>query len=140
VYFGGITIIITVVMGILSILQTKSRLNGLITFKEAFSSYFYTLLIGTIIGTLYLIILFKLFFNPEKITFIKQTLIDFNVHIMKLNNASPSDISKSVALSEKFDPSNAIEIITSSLKYLLRDCLIGFIVALIFRNKRTFSS
>jgi len=26
------------------------------------------------------------------------------------------------------------------IKYLLRDCLIGFLVALIFRNKRTLSS
>jgi hypothetical protein len=140
VYFGGITIIISVIIGIASILKTKSKLNGQITFKESFTVYFYTLLTGTLLGTLYLIILFKFFFGPEKIELIKQTLIDFNVYIMKLNNANENDIAKSITLSKKFDPSSAIEIITSALKYLLRDCLIGFIVALIFRNKRTFSS
>jgi hypothetical protein len=137
VWFGAIKIVVTVIFGIISILYAKKKSDGLITFREAFSAYFLTIFIGSCIGCLFMIVLFSLVFSPEKIEIIKNIQADFNVYIMKLNYASKEDIDKAIAISKTFDPSSIAVIIKSAMAFLLRDCLIGFLVALIFRNKRT---
>ena len=137
VWFGAVTILSTVFMGIVSIISSKSKLNGLISFKESFSVYFFTIFTGSFILCIYLIILFSFVFTTEKIKIIEQILMDFNLYIMKLNYSNKDDIAKSIQLSKSFDPSDPLIIVSSAVKYLLRDCLIGFLVALAFRSKKT---
>jgi hypothetical protein len=56
---------------------------------------------------------------------------------MKLNYSTAADLSKAKKYSESMNPDDIGAIVTSAVKYLLRDCLIGLLVALIFRNKRS---
>lgn len=138
VWAGVFTLLVTVSFGIISIVFIKNKLNGFITFKEAFSAYFFAILIGSIISCLYLIILYNFVLHPETKEIIKQTMIDFNVKLMKQDPSSTQEkINEALKSYKTFNPFNAIEVITTSIKYLLRDSLIGFLVALIFRNKRT---
>lgn len=137
VWFGVVNIVISILIGIVSIVQFKNAARGLITFKEAFTVYFKTLIIGSFLNCLYLIVLFTFVFTPEKIELIKDLLTNFNLYIMKLNYASSEDLAKAKSYSEQMNPDDVGAIITSAVKYLLRDCLIGLLVALIFRNKRS---
>src|SRR6478736_4337625 len=59
IWLGALTLGLIVLFGILSIIKTKSNLGGLITFKEAFSSFFYTAVTSSIISCLTLIILYN---------------------------------------------------------------------------------
>ncbi|CAD0005558.1 DUF4199 domain-containing protein [Flavobacterium chungangense] len=137
VWAGVFTLAITVFFGIISIGYTKKKLNGFITFKEAFSAYFFAILIGSIISCLYLILLYNFVLPPETKEIIRQTMIDFNIKLMKQDpSATQKKIEEALKSYKTFNPFNPVEVITTSTKYLLRDSLIGFLVALIFRNKR----
>lgn len=137
VWLGFFTVFVMIGFGILSILQTKAKLGGLITFKEAFSGYFYTILIGNVMNTLYLLLLYLVILSPETKEVIRQLMIDLNVKLMHVGNAPQETIDEALPMFESFNPFTFSEVVTAAVKYLLRDCLIGFIVALIFRNKRT---
>ena len=137
VWLGFSTLLIMIGFGIFSILKTKSALGGLITFKEAFSSYFYTILMGNLLNTFYLLLLYLVILSPETKETIRELMINLNIKLMQQGNAPQKTIDEAIPLYKSFDPFTVSEVITSAVKYLLRDCLIGFIVALIFRNKRT---
>ena len=138
VWLGFFTIFIMIGFGVFSIIQTKTKFGGLITFKEAFSSYFYTILAGNLLNTLYLLILYLALLSPETKETIRQLMIDLNIRLMQQGNATKDVMDEAIPVFQKFNPFSASEVLTSAVKYLLRDCLIGFLVALIFRNKRTF--
>lgn len=137
VWLGFITVFVLIVFGIISILQTKEKLGGLITFKEAFSSYFYTILVGNLMNTIYLLVLYLIVLSPETKEIIRQMMIELNIRLMHQGNAPQETIDEAIPVFQKFNPFTVSEVLTSAVKYLLRDCLIGFLVALIFRNKRT---
>lgn len=137
VWAGVATLFLTVAFGIISIATIKSKLGGLITFKEAFSVYFFTILTGSLLACLYLILLYSFILSPETKEIIRQAMIDFNISLMKQNLATQDNIDEALKMYKNFNPFTPGEVVTAFIKYLLRDCLIGFLVALIFRNKRT---
>jgi hypothetical protein len=139
VWLGFSTVFVLIVFGIVSILQTKVKLGGLITFKESFSSYFYTILIGNLMSTLYLLLLYVLLLSPETKELIRQGMRDFDISLLQQNQMSQKNIDDTLEFYKTYNPFTISTVFTGFIKYLLRDCLIGFLVALIFRNKRTLS-
>jgi hypothetical protein len=137
VWLGFAAVFVIIAFGILSILQTKKRLGGLISFKEAFSSYFYTILLGSFMSSFYLLLLYLFILSPETKEVLKQVMIDYGINTMKQNLATQKDIDQALVMSKTLNPFSAQQVLAGFIKYLLRDCLIGFLVALIFRNKRT---
>lgn len=139
VLMGTLTIVITVLFGIISILFAKKKRGGYITFKEAFSSYFFTIVTGKAISCIFALIVSSFILSPANKQIIKQDMFDFSMNLMKVNEAPAKDIEKTTAMFKTYDPFLPSEIITPAIKYLLRDCLIGFLVALIIRNKRVLA-
>jgi hypothetical protein len=139
VWLGFSTVFVLIVFGIVSILQTKVKLGGLITFKESFSSYFYTILMGNLMSTLYLLLLYVLLLSPETKELIRQGMRDFDISLLQQNQMSQKNIDDTLEFYKTYNPFTISTVFTGFIKYLLRDCLIGFLVALIFRNKRTLS-
>lgn len=137
VWLGFATVFIIVIFGIISILLTKSKLGGQITFKEAFSSYFYTILVGNLMSAIYLVLLYFLVLSQETKDLILQNMRDFDVTLLKQNMMSQKNIDDTLEFYKTYDPFTVGAVLTGFIKYLLRDCLIGFLVALIIRNKRT---
>ena len=137
VWLGFSTVFIIVAFGILSILQTKSKLGGLITFREAFSSYFFTILVGNLMSAVYLLLLYLFILSPETKAIILQNMHDFDISLMKQNLMPSENIDQTELFYTTYNPFTTKYVFTGFIKYLLRDCLIGFLVALIFRNKRT---
>ena len=137
VWLGFSTVFLLIAFGIISILQSKAKLGGLITFKESFSSYFFTILIGNLLSTLYLLALYLFILSPETKELILQGMRDFDISLLKQNLMPQKNIDDTLAFYKTYDPFATSIVFTGFIKYLLRDCLIGFLVALIFRNKRT---
>src|SRR6478752_5167291 len=104
VWLGVLTLGLIVIFGILSILKTKSNLGGLITFKEAFSSFFYTILTSSIISCLTLIILYSIIISPETKAIIKEQTVEFNLKIMKQMNSTSAEINAAKVTVEESDP------------------------------------
>ncbi|MDI1256768.1 MAG: DUF4199 domain-containing protein [Flavobacterium sp.] len=139
VWMGLFTIFITVIFGIIAILITKKKLGGYITFKEAFSTYFFTIVVGKLISCVFAVIISSFVLTTETRATIKQQMSDFNMKIMKQNETPAEEIAKNNETFKTYDPFAPSEIIAPTIKYLLRDSLIGFLVALIFRNKRSLT-
>lgn len=59
IWFGLLFLFVVVIIGIISIAKSKKLLGGFISFKDAFSSYFLTLLVGVLISAAFSIILFN---------------------------------------------------------------------------------
>lgn len=139
VWLGFATVFLIIIFGIVTILQTKAKLGGLITFKEAFSGYFFTILLGNFMSTVYLLLLYLFILSPETKVVILEGMRDFDIRLLKQNEMSQENINNTVAFYKTYNPFSISTVFTGFIKYLLRDCLIGFLVALIFRNKRTLS-
>ncbi|MFY0481991.1 DUF4199 domain-containing protein [Flavobacterium sp. PLA-1-15] len=136
VWAGVSTLALTIIFGIISIVVIKGKLGGFITFKEAFSGYFITILTGSLLSCLYLILIYNFALSPEIKTNIVLAMRNFDVNLLKQNLMPQENINQTLEFYKTFDPFTIKEVITAFIKYLLRDCLIGFLVALIFRNKR----
>lgn len=137
VWAGVSTLILTVICGIISIVVIKGKLEGFITFKEAFSGYFITLLTGSLLSCIFLIVIYNFVLTPETKANIILAMRDFDISLLKQNLMPQENIDKTLEVYKTLNPFSTNTVLSSFIKYLLRDCLIGFLVALIFRNKRT---
>ena len=63
-YVGIVLFVVSLVVGIMSSVKAKNILGGYISFKQAFSSYFITMAVGTLIATVIGIVIFT-FVDPE---------------------------------------------------------------------------
>lgn len=136
VWAGVSTLALTVLFGIISIVVLKGKLSGFITFKESFSVYFITILTGSLLSCAFLLIAYNFLLSTETKEAVIIAMRDFDVNLLKQNLMPQENIDQTLEFYKTFDPFTVKEVITAFIKYLLRDCLIGFLVALIFRNKR----
>ena len=134
--FGFIPLFLLILFGIFTVLKTKSFLGGKINFRTTFSAYFITILTAHSIIALGLIVITNFLISPDTLESIKKIIIDFNINTMKSNNASAKDIANAIKISNNYNPFAIKEILSGSLKYLLRDSIIGLIVAAFFRNTK----
>ncbi len=114
-WFGILMMIGIIIVGVYSIAKSKGIQNGLISFKDAFGSYFLTVVIGILISTLVTYILFNIV-DPEAAETLKQKTIEATVTMMegfgspaevvaqtvdqmeKTDNYSPGNIAKGLAI------------------------------------------
>lgn len=136
VWAGFFTLLLNVAIGIFAILAVKKQLGGLIVFKDAFSTYFLTVLVGSAINVVVLLLLYYVILSPEKLEALKQLYINFNVKMINQNFAQAENLNEIIEQYKLFNPFVFSEVVIAAAKFLLRDCLIGFLVALIMRNQK----
>ncbi|WP_309609340.1 DUF4199 family protein [Flavobacterium sp.] len=133
---GMLKIFISILFGIIALLIVKHKMNNLIGFKDAFTSYFIVNFVSSILSFLFFFVLFNSFSSDVKRENIKKSMVEFQIKTMKQNNSSDIEIAKVRESFISFNPFSFIQGFNSTVKYLLRDSLIGLIVALIFRNQK----
>ncbi|EPR72183.1 hypothetical protein ADIWIN_3022 [Winogradskyella psychrotolerans RS-3] len=125
--------LICIIFGIISSAKAKSMLNGFISFKQAFSSYFITIAIGILISTLVTFILFN-YVDQEAAIILKEIVLEKTVSLMENFGAPASEIEKAMIEMEKQDTFA----ITTQLKSLAQGfvfySIIGLLVALIMKK------
>ncbi|MEQ3664983.1 MULTISPECIES: DUF4199 domain-containing protein [unclassified Olleya] len=133
-WLGILLFVIIIVYGIISVSKSKASLDGYISFKESFSSYFITVAIGVIISTLVSVLVFN-FIDPEAAVALKEKTIEATLQIMKNFNAPEEEIAKTLDLMEAQKNQFALmPQIQSTAMFLVIQAVIGLIVSLIMKK------
>ena len=138
VILGIILFVITITLGIVSLIKSKKIQNGFISFKEAFTSYFITVLIGIVISSVISFVIFN-FVDPEAAVQLKELALDSQVEMLRNFNQPEETIALMVEASEKQGNLFSIgNVFTSLIGYIIFYSIIGLLIALILkRNPET---
>jgi hypothetical protein len=133
-WLGIILFVVIIVFGIVSTAKAKSVLQGFISFKQAFSSFFITVAIGILLSTVVNIILFN-FIDPEAAEIIKQATIEASVSMMEGFGAPQDAIDQTISQMENTNQF-AIDSLLKSLAWqFLFYSIVGLIVAAFMKKK-----
>lgn len=125
--------LIIIIFGIISTTKSKKLLDGYISFKKAFTSYFITITIGIIISSIVSIIIFN-FIDPDAAVTIKEIAIEKTVDMMEGFNAPTDKIAEQV---EAIESQNIFSIKTQLFQLaqgLVFFTIIGLIVAAVMKK------
>ncbi len=125
--------IIIIAFGVVSTAKSKSLLNGFLSFKQAFSSYFITVAIGIMISTVVTVIIFN-FVDPNAAIELKEMIVEKTISFMEGFSAPAEDIAEAV---EKIENQNTFGIGTqlkSLAQSLVFFAIIGLIVSAIMKK------
>lgn len=137
-WIGIVNVIVITGFGVFSALKYKKSIGGYISFKETFSSFFITVVIGFFISTLFSILLFNLIDTDAKAT-ITENIIRYTVEMMEKFGAKPSDINKMADEMQKSDSFGMAGQLKGFAFNLIIYSIIGLISALIIKKERSQS-
>ena len=126
--------IFIILFGIYSIIQSKKENSGIISFKEAFKSYFITISLGYFIGSLTTILVFVII-DPDAAKILDEELLVMSKEMMEGFGMSKEIIA--ISLEEASKKSN-FSISSISLQYVMNLAffsVIGTLVSLIFKKE-----
>ena len=130
----GIGLLLAVIaFGVVSTAKSKSIMEGVLSFKQAFSSYFITVAVGVLISTVVSIILFN-FIDPEAAETVKELTVESTISMMQGFNAPADTIAEAV---DKIESQNQFSVLNSMKSVawgLLFQAVIGLIVAAIMKK------
>ncbi|CAM4148838.1 MULTISPECIES: DUF4199 domain-containing protein [Flavobacterium] len=133
-WIGVLSIVLYIGIGVYLLSKTKKELNGIFPFKEAFTTYFLSAVIGIAISVIFNIILFN-FIDIEAKDVIQENLIEFQVDMLKKFNTPTSAIKEAVAKMEEQKQFDIIPQIKGSVFSILFSAIFGLILAAIFKSK-----
>jgi hypothetical protein len=134
IWLGICLFLVNLIIGIVAVVKTKKALGGLITFKEAFTTYFITMALGALINTLFMFILFN-FIDPSAKEIITEKSVETTAKMMQGFGAKTEDIKSTIEQIKATDNWSAFNLLKSYLFGLVFYIIIGLIVAAAFKNK-----
>ena len=135
-WLGIILFVLVVVYGVVSALKSRKILDGLISFKQAFASYFITIAVGTLIATVIGIAIFT-FIDPEAATYLNEQILILTKQTMERFGAPQEVIQAAI---EEASTKNNFSLAMQGQAFIFRlafYALIGLIVALIVKKSDT---
>jgi hypothetical protein len=131
----GITIILVyITIGIVLLSKTKKELKGIFSFKEAFTTYFISAVIGILISVGFNILLFNVI-DPSAKDAINEIVIKYTAETMQKFGAPSASIAEAVKKMQENNPYSTIELLKSSIFSIGGSALFGLLLALIFKSK-----
>ena len=73
-WLGIVLFIVVVAFGAISAIKSRKLLGGFISFKQAFSSYFITIAVGTLISSIVGIVIFN-YIDPEAAIYLNEQVL-----------------------------------------------------------------
>ncbi|WP_430615465.1 DUF4199 domain-containing protein [Flavobacterium sp. JP2137] len=132
--FGFASIFVSLALGVVALFAAKKKLQGYITFKDAFTSYFITIVLGLLSHIIITFLLFNLVDPAAKET-IKALTIAFTETNMSSLQVEPETIAKTVEQIRESDNFNLGNLLKSFAWKTLLYSVGGMLIALIFRNQ-----
>ncbi|MGY0392766.1 DUF4199 domain-containing protein [Bizionia sp. KMM 8389] len=134
-WFGVITMLAVIIFGIISSMKSRSLLNGYISFKGAFSSFFITVFIGLVISTIVSYVVFNVI-DPEAATLLQEKILESQVEMMRGFGAPEASIAEVVEEMEKQENLYSIGNILQAMAFqLVGFSIVGLIVALVVKKE-----
>jgi len=132
-WLGIILFLVIIIMGIVSTAKARGLLNGFISFKQAFTAWFITIVVGIGISTLVNILIFNVI-DPEAAEMVKQASIEASVSMMENFGAPQETIDQAIAEIENTNQFAVGNLLKSLAFQFLFYAVIGLIVALIMKK------
>ena len=133
-WFGIISFLLMLVISIMAVSKAKKNSSGIFSFKNAFTAYFLTVFIGTLLATIFSILLFSII-DPEAAEVVNDLTVDASREMMESFGAPEAEVDKALAEmgeDNQFSIMNQLKRFVFSLGFYL---ILGLIIALIFRQK-----
>lgn len=122
------------IIAIVLLNKTKKELNNSLSFKDAFTTYFISALIGIIISVIFNIILFN-YIDPSAKDAIKELTIKYMINAMQKFNAPSSTINEAIKNLQENDQFSISGLLKGSLSYIVFSTIFGLILAAFFKSK-----
>ncbi|HQZ25172.1 MAG TPA: DUF4199 domain-containing protein [Flavobacterium sp.] len=135
-WLGIIIFLFYITIGIVLLSKTKKELKGIFSFKEAFTTYFISAVIGILISVSFNILLFNVI-DPSVKDTLNEITIKYTVETMEKFGAPSSAINEAVKKMQESSPYSTLELIKGSAFSIAGSALFGLLLALIFKSKPT---
>ncbi|MBT8244569.1 MAG: DUF4199 domain-containing protein [Winogradskyella sp.] len=133
-WFGIFILLLVIVFGIISSMNTRKLSGGFISFKEAFTSYFVTILIGILINSVVSIVIFN-FVDPDSAIALQDMIIENQAQMLERFGTTQEAIDQAVAQIREGGSMYSIGNIAKSIAVqLVGFSIVGLIVALVVRK------
>jgi hypothetical protein len=133
-WIGFISIALNTSIAIILLSKTKKEFPAIFSFKDAFTTYFISALIGIAISVVFNIILFN-FIDPAAKDTIKELTIKFMVSAMEKFNAPAATINKAIKDLKENDQFSIIGLLKGSLSNIVFCTIFGLILAAFFKSR-----
>jgi hypothetical protein len=130
--FGMIAIYITIGCVLLS--KSKKENQGVMTFKEGFTTYFLSALIGILISTVFNIVLFNYIDTAARDT-VTEHLLDMQIGMMQKFGATQADINQAIVKIKESSQFSVKGQLFGICQGLIGSIIFGLILAAIFKSK-----
>lgn len=134
IWIGVGTLLLVIVISIIATAKAKSILDGIMTFKEAFSAYFISIAVGLLISTVVGILIFAVL-DPELGQRLNEQTVEMSREFMENWNMPEADMEKALAEMEGVDNFSVFNQLKSYIFRLVGFAVLGLLIALIFRQK-----
>ena len=132
----GLSIIATyIIIGCILLIKTKKDLKGIMSFKEGFTTYFISAVIGILVSVLFNILLFN-YIDPAAKDTVKEYTIEYTVEMMEKFGTPASAINEAVKGMQEVDQFSTFELLKGSIFSIAFSAVFGLILAAIFETKR----
>lgn len=101
-WFGIGLFVLIIVAGIMSSVKSKQIQNGIISFKDAFGSYFLTVLVGTVVSTIVSYIIFNVV-DPDAAKELNEQILIVTKQSMERFGAPQEAINEALAKAREQD-------------------------------------
>lgn len=132
-WLGIAILLVIIVFGIISVVKVKQAQNGFASFKESFTSYFVTVLIGLLISSVVSFLIFNVV-DTEAAETLKQKTIEQTVQMMEGFNTPAEAIDQTVENMESQNQFGIVGILKSLAFQLVLFSIIGLIVAAVMKK------
>jgi len=133
-YLMVINLVLILALGTMAVKKAKEASTSLFSFKNAFSSYFLTVLIGLFMATIFSLILFNLI-DPEAAETLKELTMEKQAAMFENFGMTEAQINEAMVEMQKQETFSLKNIGISFASQLVIFSIIGLIIALIFREK-----
>ena len=133
-WLGIIIFLLYITIGIILLSKTKKELKGIFSFKEAFTTYFISAVIGILISVSFNILLFNII-DPSVKDTLNEITIKYTAETMQKFGAPSSAINEAIKKMQESNPYSTIELIKGSAFSIAGSALFGLLLALIFKSK-----
>jgi hypothetical protein len=133
-WVGILSIATYLIIGIVLLSKTKKELNGIFPFKDAFTTYFISAVIGILISTVFNIILFN-FIDPAAKDTLRELTVKYTVDMMQKFGTPASAINEAITKLKENDPYSIVELLKGSIFSIVFSSIFGLIMAAFFKSK-----
>ncbi|MBE0393106.1 hypothetical protein HNQ02_002240 [Flavobacterium sp. 7E] len=135
-WIGFATMAIYIILGIILLNKTKKDLKGIFPFKDAFTTYFISAVIGILLSVLFSIILFN-YIDPAAKDTIRELSAKYLAKTLSSFGTPASSINEAITKLKETDQFSPLEQLKGSIFSILFSAILGLILAAIFKSKST---